>query len=123
MKYLLLTTTFLIHLTATAQSPYLSILVKMDSLKAESTRYKIEMKICNPIKKTERGNWFARDTSTIDFVSLRSNDIKCGDYFDKGMNEPLNYKKEETLFNKFEFSQQVFAWEEIFVFKISNWSS
>ncbi len=123
MKYLLLINTILIHLTATAQSPYLSILVKMDSVKAETTRYKIEMNICEPNKKTERGNWFTRDTSTIDFGSLKPNDINCGGYFDNGMPTLISGKEEEKPFNQFQFSGQVFAWEKIFVFKISNWSS
>ncbi len=123
MKYLLLTTIFLIKLTAAAQSPYLSILVKMDSVKAGSTRYKIEMKICDPNKKTERGNWFTRDTSTIDFGSLISNDINCAEYFDKGTPTLISGEEEEKPFNQFQFNNHVFAWEKIFVFKISNWSS
>lgn len=95
----------------------------MDSIKAESTRYKIEMKICEPKKMTERGDWFTHDTSTIDFTSLKATDIDCGKYFDKGIGEPLTYNKEEIPFNRFEFSGQVFAWEKIFVFRISDWSS
>lgn len=120
--YLLL---FFSHFLAdlSAQSPYLSILLKMDSVKAENTRYKIEMKICEPKKMTERGDWFTHDTSTINFVSLKADDINCGKYFDKGIGEPLSYNKEEIPFNKFEFSNQIFAWEKIFVFRISNWSS
>jgi hypothetical protein len=72
---------------------------------------------------TERGSWFSHDTSTIDFTSLKINDIDCGEYFDKGIGELLTYNKEEIPFNKFQFSNQVFAWENIFVFRISNWSS
>jgi hypothetical protein len=122
MKYFLITTTILIQLTAAAQSPYLSILVKMDSIKAGGTRYKIEMNICEPKKKSERGDWFTHDTSTIDFASLRSNDIECGGYFDNGM-PTLISGTEEELVNQFKFSGQVFVWEKIFVFKISNRSS
>jgi hypothetical protein len=111
-------------LFALAQSPHLSINIIMDSAKLDFTNYKIEMKICKPKKMTERGgNMFSHDTSTIDFESLKANDIECGEYFDKGMGEPLTYNKEEILFNKFQFSGQSFAWENIFVFKISNWSS
>ncbi len=123
MKILIVGFTVIFNLTVTAQSPYLSILVKMDSVKAESTQYKIEMKICEPKKMTERGDWFTHDTSTIDFVSLKTNEIDCGKYFDKGIGEPLTYNKVEIPFNKFEFSNQLFAWEKIFVFRISNWSS
>jgi len=122
MKYLLLTAILLIHLTATAQSPYLSMLVKMDSLKAQGVRYKIEMNICEPKKKSERGDWFSHDTSIIDFASLGSNDIECGGWFDNGM-PTLISGDEEKLINQFKFSGQVFVWEKIFVFKISNMSS
>jgi hypothetical protein len=123
MKCLITGFIILFHLTAGAQSPGLTINVVMDSAKADFTRYKIEMKICKPKKMTERGSWFSHDTSTIDFASLKANDIDCGEYFDKGIGEPLSYSKEEIPFNKFEFSGEVFAWEEIYVFKISNWSS
>ena len=95
----------------------------MDSVKADFTRYKIEMKICKPKKMTKRGNWFSHDTSTIDFASLKANDIDCGEYFDKGIGEPLTYNREEITFNKFQFSGQSFAWEEIYIFRISNRSS
>jgi hypothetical protein len=122
MKYFLITLTILIPFAATAQSPGLTINVLMDSVKAEGIRYKIEMKICKPKKMTERGSWFSHDTSKIDFASLKENEIDCGEYFDKGM-PTLISGKEEELFNRFIFSGQVFAWEEIYVFKISNTSS
>ena len=122
MKYCLLISVLLIRLTALAQSPDLSLILKMDSIKAESTRYKIEMNICNPKKMTDRGSWFSHDTTTIDFVLLKANDIECGGYFDKGT-PTLISGEEEKKFNEFEFSGQVFAWEKIFIFKISNWSS
>jgi hypothetical protein len=123
MKSLMRGIALLFSVASTAQSPHLSILVEMDSATTNFARYKIEMKICKPGKMTERGSWFSHDTSTIDFASLKVNNIDCGEYFDKGMDEPLNYDKEEIPFNKFEFSGQLFAWEKIFVFKISNWSS
>jgi hypothetical protein len=94
----------------------------MDSVKADGIRYKIEMKICKPKKMTERGSWFSHDTTTIDFTSLKSNDIECGGYFDKGM-PTLISGEEEELVNRFKFSNQVFAWEEIYVFRISNMPS
>jgi hypothetical protein len=85
MEKLLFGLILLFNLPATAQSPHLSIWVKMDSVKAEGTRYKIEMKMCKPKKMTELGSWFSHDTSTIDFASLKVNDIDCVEYFDKGM--------------------------------------
>ncbi|HKC35744.1 MAG TPA: hypothetical protein VKB95_06765 [Chitinophagaceae bacterium] len=95
----------------------------MDSVKAEGKRYKIEMNICKPKKMTERGSWFSHDTSTIDFTSLKSNDIECGGYFDKGMPTLISGPEEKLPFNQFQFSGQVFVWEEIYIFKISDQSS
>lgn len=123
MKSLLLGILVLLHLTATAQSPGLTINVIMDSVKAGGTRYKIEMNICKPKKMTERGGWFTHDTSKINFASLKVNDIECGGYFDKGTPTLISGNEEEELFNRFEFRGQVFAWEEIFIFRISNQSS
>jgi hypothetical protein len=51
------------------------------------------------------------------------NDIDCGEYFDKGTPTLISGQEKELPFNRFEFSNQVFAWEKIFVFKISNRSS
>lgn len=103
MKYTLLTTAILIHLTATAQSPHLSFILKMDSLKSLNVRYKIEMNICKPKKMTERGSWFSHDTTTIDFALLKANDIECGGYFDKGMPTLISGEEEEEI-NQFQFS-------------------
>jgi hypothetical protein len=122
MKYFLLNSIIFLQITAKAQSPGLTINVLMDSVKTDGIRYKIEMNICNPKKMTERGNWFSHDTSEIDFALLKSNDIECGGYFDKGM-PTLISGEEEELVNRFTFSGQRFAWEDIYVFKISNWSS
>jgi len=123
MKILILCFTVLFNFKAVTQSPGLTINVIMDSVKADGTRYKIDMKICKPKKMTERGGWFSHDTSAIDFAALKINDIECSEYFDKGLGEPLTYNKSEIPFNKFQFSGQVFAWEEIYVFRISDWSS
>jgi len=123
MKGFLLSLTFLFHLMGSSQSPGLTIDVIMDTLKTQGHHYKIEMKICEPKKMTEKGSWFSHDTSTIDFASLKPADIICGEYFDKGMPELISGIEEEIPFNRFKFSNQVFAWEKIFVFKISDWSS
>lgn len=108
---------------ATTQSPYLSILVKMDSLKSEGIRYKIEMKICEPTKMTKYSDWFSHDTSKINFNLLKANEIKCGDFFDKGLPTLISGEEEEKPINQFEFGNQYFAWEHIFIFRISNMSS
>lgn len=124
MKKLFLCFLFgILHFTLLAQSPYLTIKAVMDSTKAAFIRYKIEMKICDPVKMTQKGSWFSHDTSTIDFASLKMNDITCGEYFDCWKSGLMNGAKENKIFNLFEYSNQVFAWEKIFVFKISNFSS
>ena len=123
MKCLAVWIMILFTLTTTAQSPGLTINAIMDSTKFDHASYKIEMKICEPKKKTERGSWFSHDTSTIDFASLKAGDIDCGEYFDKGMPTLISGKEEKPPFNKFQFSNQVFAWEQIYIFKISNRSS
>jgi hypothetical protein len=96
----------------------------MDSAKPEFTKYKIEMKFCEPRNMTERGDWFSHDKSKIDFGSLKSKDISCSEYSlsNEGLIQ-LSGKKEDDEFNSYKFSGQVFAWEKILVFKISNWSS
>lgn len=94
----------------------------MDSTETAFTRYKIEMKICEPENMSENKNWYSHDTSAINFTSLKPGDIKCGEYFD--MEKPAGIAgKENEITNQFEFGNQVFAWEKIFVFKISNMSS
>jgi len=122
MRSLLTCLTVFYCAVAAAQSPELTIDLSMDPIEAGSIRYKIEMKLCEPIHKTEKGGWFSHDTSKIDFASLKSADIDCGEYFDNGMPTLLS-GEEEPLINKFKFSNQVFAWEKIFVFRISNRSS
>jgi hypothetical protein len=109
---------------AVGQSPYLSIRVKMDPVKTGGVNYKIEMKSCEPVKMTERNSWFSHDTSTIDFASLKAGEIKCDKYFLEGEGvEVLSGDKQYEKYNSFEFGNQVFAWEKIIVFKISNSSS
>ena len=123
MKHLVLGLFVLLNLEAIAQSPGLTINVIMDSVKADGIRYKIEMKICKPKKMTKRESWFTHDTSKINFTSLKANDIECGEYFDKGTPTLISDTEEKKVYNRFEFSGQVFAWEEIYIFKISNRSS
>ena len=78
------------------------------------------MKICEPVKKSETGNWFSHDTSMINFDSLRLQGIKCGKYFVDDMPELISGEVEEPLINKLKFSNQVFAWEKLFVFRITS---
>ena len=95
----------------------------MDSIKADGIRYKIEMKICEPKKMTNYSDWFSHDTSKINFGSLKAIDIKCGEFFDKGLPTLISGEEEEKPINQFEFGNQYYAWEHIFIFRISNLSS
>jgi hypothetical protein len=123
MKSLLATMFFLNSLVVGGQSPYLSILLKMNSARANGKDYKIEMKVCEPKNISDRGDWFSHEISKIDFASLKSDEINCGEYFDKGTAELISGEEEEKSFNEFKYANQVFAWEKIFVFRISNWPS
>jgi len=123
MKVFIICLAALFSLQAIAQSPGLTINVSMDSIEAGSIRYKIEMKLCEPLHKTDKGSWFSHDTSKIDFASIKPGEIDCGQYFDNGMPTLISGQEEEPLINKFKFSNQVFAWEKIIVFRITNVSS
>src|SRR5262245_10787586 len=105
----LLIIAFFAQLSATAQSPYLSFILNMDSIKSSAFRYKIEMKICEPKTLSERGSWSNHEVSTIKFDSLRSKDINCGNYFDKGLPDLISGQKEKTPINQFEYGNQLFA--------------
>ncbi len=105
-----------------AQSPYLSIEVKMDRYMTEQTNYRISMKVCEPLKMTNRGDWFAKDTSRIDYLNLKSSDFSCGNYnFIEGPSNSVTYPG--TQFNLYQFANQVFAWEKVLIFRIGNYSS
>lgn len=109
---LILTICFLSVITsAGAQSPYLHAELSMDSVLNGHKRFKVEMKICTLKNPTDAGNWFTPDTSKIDFSRLREADVNCGVYFDNDTE------------NKYQYGNQVFAWEKILVFKISDMSS
>lgn len=96
----------------------------MAMVNAAGINYQIEMKICTPVKTSERGNWFSHDTSTIDFETLQAENIHCGQFLANGEGkEILNGDKTFEKYNTYEFSNQLFAWEKILVFRISNESS
>ena len=97
----------------------------MDSLDiTSSSKFKIEMKICEPINKTVIGDWFTNDTSDIVFSKLTAADINCGKYMVEGEGiEVLSGEKIVPRYNSYKFSNQRFAWESILIFRISNRSS
>lgn len=123
MKKLFTFIILLFDLAAAAQSPGLTINLWMDFDKARSTHYRISMKICEPGKMTDRGDFFAHDTSTINFTALKPGDINCANYFDDGMPTLISGEEPEKPYNWFKFSNQVFAWEKIFVLRISDTTS
>jgi len=106
-----------------AQSPYLNIEVKMDRYMSEQTNYRIAMKICDPVKKTDKGDWFTKDTSAIDFLHLKTDGFNCGDYTYIEGKDDYAGGGISTKFNLYQFGNQVFAWEKLLVFRIANYSS
>ncbi len=123
MKKLLTFFILLFHLAAAAQSPGLTINLWMDFDKAGANHYWISMKFCEPRKMTDRQDWFAHDTSSIDFTGLKPADINCADYVDDGMPTLISVDEPVKPFNWFKFSNHVFAWEKIIVFRISDTTS
>ncbi len=101
--------------TANAQSPYLSVNVKLDSALTASIQYKIEMRICKPVNGSEVNDYFSNEESSIAFKALKDSDITCGEYID-------NYEQKYNSYT-FYYASQVFAWEKIIVWKITNASS
>ncbi|MES2431976.1 MAG: hypothetical protein V4556_13665 [Bacteroidota bacterium] len=105
-----------------AQSPYLSVHLSMDSAESKYTNYKIVMKFCDLKKESVIDNWFTHDSSTITFNKLLPADLNCKDYIEPdGSKEDPSRSK--STFNKYDFGNQVFAFEKVLVFKISNYSS
>lgn len=93
----------------------------MNSEMSKGKQYKIEMKFCWPNKKTEKGGWFTHDTSAINFKTLTTSDITCGKFSANGEGiEVLSGNKEFAKYNFYEYQNQVFAWENILVFRITD---
>ena len=112
------------NLVGIAQSPYTSIKVNMDSTSSSFISYKIEMKICEPKKGTAYKSFNSIDSSQINFINLKYDEVTCGNYFANGDGiEVLSGDKEYKKCNCFEFANQIHAWEKMFIFKISNRSS
>ena len=106
------------------QSPQLSVNLAMDSAQPSYIHYKIELKLCHPKIRTQRGDWFGHDTSAINFEILPVNDIDCGEYMENGAGiEVLSGENEYKKYNSYHYTPQLLAWEEIIVFRITNQSS
>ena len=115
MKKLLLVFTFFYCHPTFAQSPYLTVNLAMDSVKAGPTRFKIDIRICQPVNGSVIKDHFSNERSTINFKALKEKDISCGEYIS-------NDSKKNEFYN-FHFGNQVFAWEKILICRIVNWSS
>ena len=115
MKKLLLGFTFFYCHAVFAQSPYLSVNLTMDSAKAGSINYRIEMRICQPVNGTPSKDHFSNDLSTIDFKALKEKDLNIGQY--------ISIDEKTNGYYKYHFGNQVFAWEKILICRIVNWSS
>lgn len=115
MKKLFLILTTCLYNTAFAQSPGLIVNLTMDSVKAGSIRYELQMKRCEPVNGSAVNGYFTNEKSTIDFKALTEKDVTCGAYID-------NYEENYPSYN-FRYGNQVFAWEKIIVWKIMNASS
>jgi hypothetical protein len=87
----------------------------MDSVKAGSVKFKIDMKICQPVNGAVIKDHFSNAISTLDFKALKERDIKCGEY--------ISNDEKANEFYKFHYTNQVFAWEKILICRIVNWSS
>lgn len=126
MRILLAILCLAICSAAVAQSPSLSVRFAMD-MKDDVTaisKYKIEMKICEPVKRTDKDGWFTNDTSDINFSVLTAADIICGNYMLEGQGkEVLSGEKEGPKNFSYAYSNQHFAWESILIFRITNKSS
>ena len=126
MKILTSILSFIFCSAVFAQSPSLSVQFTMDKLDAltTSSNFKIEMKICIPIKNTEKKDWFSPETSAINFLTLTAADIDCGKYMIEGEGkEVLSGEVESPKPNSYYYSNQYFAWESILIFKITNTKS
>lgn len=93
-----------------AQSPSLSVRLKMAN--PRSVNYKIEMKICKPVHASAVNDYFKNETSTLNFKILRADEIDCGNYM-------LSYENTKNG-NSYYYSNQVFAWEKVLIWRITN---
>jgi hypothetical protein len=93
----------------------------MDEASIQHTAFLLEMKFCEPKKTTEQGNWFDKDTSSINFKALKADDVFSSDFFKNGEGKEVltgNYTFDK--YNVFDYGNQVFAWEKIIVFRITD---
>ena len=114
------------YLIGTAQSPFLTVRLNMDQVDTVTSQnnFKIEMKIGFPKKKSEKGNWFSMDTSTINFSALKASEISFGDYRQAGTGiEVLSGEENQSVHNSFNYGNIIYAWESILIFRITNTSS
>ncbi|HRX92868.1 MAG TPA: hypothetical protein P5158_02075 [Chitinophagaceae bacterium] len=102
------------------QSPYLAVRVEMDSTE-QHTDYSIEMRVCTPVNAIKTSDWFTPDTSTINFSEIGKDALQYDAF--KSTDDFYRNKSGGKLYNRFRYGNQVFAWEKILVFRITNHSS
>jgi hypothetical protein len=84
-------------------------------------RFFLEMKICRPVSVTGSGDWFTRDTSSVNFAQLGRDEVHCGKFEKEGEGkEVVSGHVPGPAYNRYGFSNQVFAWENILVFRITD---
>jgi hypothetical protein len=109
---------------AAAQSPYLSVKLTMDTAGKADARYMIAMKICSLKKPTPRNDWFSFEKSKVNFETLGASGVQCGDYIVNGGGlEYLAGDPGLSPYNKYEFGNQHFAFEDILVFRVADSSA
>ena len=94
----------------------------MDS--ASSFDYKIQMKICKLKDPSATKDWFSYEVSKIKFDTVAAANFICENYLQNGGGmEVISGDPGLKKFNEYTFGNQVFAWENVLVFKIENVSS
>ena len=118
MKIFLISLSLIFAAIANGQSPSLSVNLTMDKAQYKGSDFNIEMKICNLKRPTARKDLFSYEVSKVKFDALTASDVNCGEYFhDKGT-EAIPGVKDQNIPGEFHFENQVFAWEDIIVFRI-----
>lgn len=117
--YLLLV--LFISTNASAQSPYLSVRLVMDTAGMSDARYVIQMKFCSLKKPSQLEDWFSFEESKVNFETLPVSGVECGNYAENGGGlEYLTGNPGLNPFNKYGYINQKFAFETILIFRIAD---
>jgi hypothetical protein len=108
---------------AGAQSPYLSVVLRMDSSKIGQHQFTISMKLCRLRQPSPQKDAFSYELSKTRFDTLTSSSLSCGDYIENGGGYEYLTGKPVIDPNVYRFGNQAFAYEVVMVFKIEDSSS